>query len=635
MSSRPDVAYAELHCHTNFSFLDGASHADDLVRTAADLGYRALAVVDHDGFRGAVKVHQAARVVGLPVVYGTEIGLPQEAVSSEPVGALAPGVGETARDARPPTQPRRGRIRRMHGSKPVDVAATDHLVLLAPDPAGYAAISRFITKGQYRGEKDRPAYSYADLEVASRDGNLVALTGCWQGAVPRAAVRGDLEGAIRAATQLREIFPGRLYIELWHHGMPEDDPRNDLLAEVAARLGLPTVATNNVHYADRNDSDLAEVLAAIGGRRDLDIGDGFRPATDERYLKTAVEMTRRFARYPGAVERAAALGEALAFDLDLLEPELPDFPMPGAFLDENEYLEHLVFEGARSVYPGTGDDGIDRQAHERLRHELTIIDELGFAGFFLVAWDIVSFAREQGIYCQIRGSGADSAVCRCIGLTRVDPIRLHLPFERFLSEERGRPPDIDIDFEAERREEVIQYCYRRYGRERAAMVSNVITYRAKSVLQDVGKSFGLTQAQVNALTKYLDTRSPKALREAVELPHGLTSELIYDVCWRLDGFPRHLGIHSGGMVVAKRPLWETVPLEWGRMEDRSVLQWDKDDCAAMGIVKFDLLALGALNGLHMSVDAVQEAHGIDIDLATIPQEPVIYDRGLRWRRCRR
>jgi error-prone DNA polymerase len=299
--------------------------------------------------------------------------------------------------------------------------------------------------------------------------------------------------------------------------------------------------------------------------------------------------------------------------------------MPDAFRSEDAYLRHLVDEGARQVYPGSGRDGIDARARARLDHELSVIEELGFAGFFLVAWDIVSFARSRDIICQIRGSGADSAVCRCIGLTRVDPIRLHLPFERFLSQERGRPPDIDIDFEAERREEVIQYCYQRYGRERAAMVSNVITYRARSVLQDVGKAFGLTQAQVNALTKYVDTHSTRNLRDVVALPVGLRSDLIYDVCHRLDGFPRHLGIHSGGMVVAKRPLWETVPIEWGRMEDRTVLQWDKDDCAAMGIVKFDLLALGALNAVHLSVDAIRDVHGVDVDLATIPQEPVIYE----------
>ncbi|MEA2002852.1 MAG: error-prone DNA polymerase, partial [Actinomycetota bacterium] len=400
--------------------------------------------------------------------------------------------------------------------------------------------------------------------------------------------------------------------------------RNDVVAEIARRTRIPLVATNNVHYARRHDADLAEVLAAIGRRRNLDIADGFRPATDERHLRSPAEMQQRLGRYRGAVERAAALGESLAFDLDLLAPDLPDFPMPGAFTTEIEYLAHLAFEGARDVYPGE-DGRIDSRARARLEHELEVIGGLGFAGFFLVAWDIVNFARSQDIYCQIRGSGADSAICRCIGLTRVDPIRLNLPFERFLSAERGRPPDIDIDFEAERREEVIQYCYQRYGRERAAMVANVITYRARSVLQDVGKAFGLTQAQVNGLTKYLDTRNPKAIRTEVELPSGLTAELIYDVCDRLDGFPRHLGIHSGGMVVSQRPLWQVVPLEWGRMEDRTVMQWDKDDCASMGIVKFDLLALGALNGMHLSVDMIREVHGVNIDLATIPQEPIIYD----------
>ena len=616
------MSYAELHCHTNFSFLDGASHPVDLVIRAAELGYTALGVTDHDGFRGAVKVHQAAREVGLPVVYGTEVGMPKEEAGEpqQPAPRHKPAI--------PPEDPppsRRGRIRRMHGSKPIDIPETDHLVLLAPDPRGYTAISRFVTLGQYRGEKDQPAYSYAELSRAATDGGLFALTGCHRGAVARAANSNDLAGAVAALAQLQEIFPGRLYAELWHHSMPEDDPRNDLVAAAADRLRIPTIATNNVHYASRDDADLSEVLAAIGGRRNLEIADGFSPATDTRHLRSADQMQQRFARYPGAVARAAELGKGLAFDLDLLTPQLPDFPMPGGFVTEDEYLRHLVLEGARDVYPGDGDGGIDPAARSRLEHELSVIDSLGFAGFFLVAEDIVRFARGKDIYCQIRGSGADSAVCRCIGLTRVDPIRLQLPFERFLSSERGRPPDIDIDFEAERREEVIQYCYRRYGRERAAMVSNVITYRARSVLQDVGKAFGLTQAQVNAMTKYLDSRNPAAIRQGVELPTGLTAELIYDVCRRLDGFPRHLGIHSGGMVVAKRPLWEVVPLEWGRMEDRSVLQWDKDDCAAMGIVKFDLLALGALNGLHLSIDAIDEVHGIEIDLATIPQEPVVYE----------
>ncbi len=612
--------YAELHCHTNFSLLDGASHPADLVARAAELGYTALGITDHDGFRGAVKVHMAAQAIGMPVVYGTELGMPREPAGpaprprrrSLPQPAEAPVAGS-----------RRRRTKRMHGTKPLDRPDTDHVVLLAPDPDGYAAISRFVTLGQRRGVKDAPVYDYHDLAEASRDGDLVALTGCRQGAVARAAAAGDLAAAMAEAARLREIFPGRLHVELWNHGMPGDDRRNDLLAEVAARLGLPTVATNNVHYAHRGDADLAEVLAAVAGRRTLDIAHGFSPATDLRHLRSPEEMARLFTRYPGAVERAAELGAALAFDLKLVVPQLPDFLLPPEHPTEDAYLRSLVMEGAARLYPGEG--GVRPEALARIEEELGVIAALGYAGFFLVARDLVMYARKQEILCQIRGSGADSVVCRCIGLTRVDPIGLRLPFERFLSTERGRPPDIDIDFEADRREEVIQYCYRRYGRDRAAMVANVNTYRARSVLQDVGKAFGLTPAQVVAMTKYLDHRGTGHLAEVVELPPGLTTDLILDACRRLDGFPRHLSIHSGGVVVAQSPLWQTVPVEWARMEDRTVLQWDKDDCAAMGIVKLDLLALGALNALHLSIDAVAAAHGVAIDLDHLPDEPEIYD----------
>jgi len=623
--------YAELHAHSNYSFLDGASHPDRLVDRAAELGYEALAITDHDGFYGLVKFWSAARHAGLPAVYGAELSLAMGGVDVEREGEDDPLEAARLRDAeRTISQAgesdrwRRGRIRRMHGSKPVAGDATDHLVLLSPSPAGYAQLSRLITSAQFRGEKDRPSYRWDDVAAAATTGELVALSGCWQGSIPRAALAGDLDGALRAAAQLREVFGRRLHLELWDHRMPEDAVRNDVIWEVARQLRLPVVATNNVHYADRHDADLSEVLAAVGGRRSLQEQDGFRPATDERYLKSPEEMAARFARYPGSVERAAELGRALAFDLDLVAPQLPDFPMPGHFQSESDYLRHLTFEGARTVYPGTS-GGIDSRARQRLEHELAIIDRLGFPGYFLVVWDLVNFARDQDILCQIRGSGADSAVCRCIGLTRVDPIRLMLPFERFLSEERGRPPDIDIDFEAERREEVIQYCFRHYGRERAAMVANVITYRARSVLRDVGKAFGFTQAQVDGLSKYVDSRNTENLRLEAPLPEGMTAELVYDVCHRIDGFPRHLGIHSGGMVIADRPLWQVVPMEWGRMADRSVLQWDKDDCAAIGIVKFDLLGLGMLNALHLTIDAIADAHGVQVDLATIPQEPAVYE----------
>jgi error-prone DNA polymerase len=620
------TGYAELHCHTNFSFLDGASHPEDLVESAVELEYEALAVTDHDGFYGVSRFWQAAQTTGLPVIYGVEVGLEDEPGDGEDPLAKAEqwDLARYARSKGGQGRLRRGRSVRAHGTKPTDLPESDHLVLLAGSPSGYRSLSRLVTKAQLRGEKDHPIYAWKDLVEAAADSDVHALTGCHAGAVPRAAARGDLPGTIRELSRLREIFGTRLHVEMWHHAMPEDDARNDLLWEVAAKLSMSTVATNQVHYHQRSDAYLSEVLAAIGGRRPLAVADGFRPASDERYLKTAAEMSRRFSRYPGAVARSAELGRRLAFDLGLMAPQLPDFPMPGHFRDEMDYLEALTWEGARDVYPGS-DDGISPEGRRRLRHELDIIARLGFAGYFLVVKDLVDFARSQDIYCQIRGSGADSAVCRCIGLTRVDPIRLHLPFERFLSEERGKPPDIDVDFEADRREEVIQYCYRKYGRERAAMVANVITYRARSVLRDVAKTFGFTQAQVDGLSQYVDTHDPGQLRHMdTSLPEGMTAEMIYDICWRLDGYPRHLGIHSGGMVIADRPLWHVVPLEWGRMEGRTVIQWDKDDSAAVGVVKFDLLGLGMLNALHLAHDLIEDQHGIDIDLARIPQEPALY-----------
>lgn len=619
--------YAELHCHTNFSFLDGASHPEDLVQRAIDLGYDALAVTDHNGFYGTSRLWQAAQTTGLPVIYGVEIALEMNSG-----GVLDPVTKAEnwdqiryARVKGGQGRLRRGRSVRSHGTKPTDLPESDHLVLLAGSPDGYRTLSHLITKAQMRGEKGHPIYSWDDLAIAATNPDIHALTGCHSGGVPKAAALGDLGATMREASRYKELFGPRLHMELWHHGMPEDDPRNDLMWEVAQKLSLSTVASNQVHYYDRRDAYLSEVLAAIGGRRTLAEADGFRPASDERYLKHPDEMTDRFSRYPGVVARAADIGKRLAFDLGLIAPQLPDFPMPGHFREEMEFLRHLTWEGARDVYSGS-DDGIDPSARKRLEHELAIIEKLGFAGYFLVVKDLVDFARDQDIYCQIRGSGADSAVCRCIGLTRVDPIRLHLPFERFLSDERGKPPDIDVDFEADRREEVIQYCYRRYGRERAAMVANVITYRARSVLRDVAKTFGFTQAQVDGLSKYVDTRDPAQLRDMdTPLPEGMTGEMIYDICWRLDGFPRHLGIHSGGMVIADRPLWQVVPLEWGRMEGRTVIQWDKDDSAAVGIVKFDLLGLGMLNALHLATDMIEDTHGVEIDLARIPQEPALYE----------
>ncbi|MPZ52880.1 MAG: DNA polymerase III subunit alpha [Acidimicrobiia bacterium] len=611
--------YAELHCHSNFSFLDGASHPGELVERAAELGYEGLALTDHDGFYGAVRFWERARQLGLPAIHGVELGLVAGAGDDDPIS-----VAESwDRDRGPINPDGRGRNRQPHGTKPTEVPVDEHLVLLAGSTGGYHTLSRLVTRGQLRGEKDGPTHVVGDVISAASHPDVWALSGCRRGAVPAAALRGDLEGALRHSARLRKWFGGRFLLEIWDHDLPEDDKRNDIVWEVSQRLGIDVVATNQVHHTTPTDAVVAEVLAAIGGRRTLWDGDAFRPATDQRHIRHPAEMERRFRRYPGAVERTVEMAQHLAFDLGLVAPGLPGFE--GGEVDEMTNLRKLTWKGAAEVYPGDGPDGIDPVARVRLEHELDVIERLDFPGYFLVVHDLVGFARDRDIMCQIRGSGADSAICRCLGLTRVDPIRLDLPFERFLSEERGSAPDIDLDLEADRREEVIQYCYRTYGRGRAAMVANVITYRARSVLRDVAKTFGFTPSQVDGLSRYVDTHNVANLRLEAELPQGMTAELVYQICNRIDGFPRHLGIHSGGVVIADRPLWRVGPLEWGRMEGRTVLQWDKDDCAAIGMVKFDLLGLGMLEALHLAVDDIRDTHGIDIDLATIPQESVLYD----------
>ena len=349
--------YAELHCHSNFSFLDGASHPHDLVQRAVELGYEALAITDHNGFYGAPRFRIAAAEAGLPTVYGVEIRFSPEGGSPPKAGGGASDLA-SSKVAPPPalraSSPSGGG--NGAGGWRLGAGGSSHLVLLAPDPRGMPR-SRLVTRAQFRGEKDRPEYDHGELVEASGDGKLIALTGCHAGEVPRHAAAGDLAGAMAAAARLREVFPGRLFIELWDHRMPGDDARNAVLAEVAARLRLPTVATNNVHYHDRSEADIAEVLAAIGGRRDLDEGYGHWPATDERYLKSPAEMAARMSRYPGAVDRAADLGRSLAFDLKLVAPRLPDFTLPGAFRTEMEYLRHLVYEGRGGSIPVTDHSG--------------------------------------------------------------------------------------------------------------------------------------------------------------------------------------------------------------------------------------------------------------------------------------
>ncbi len=580
------VPYAELHCHSNFSFLDGASHPEELAEEAARLGLEALALTDHDGLYGVVRFAEAAAAVGLPTVFGAELTLGVE--------RYEPGLPDPA---------------------------GEHLLVLADGPPGYARLSRAITRAQMAGAKTAPRAILTDVVAAAGpDPGWYVLTGCRKGPVPAAL---EADGPRAAARQLGRLIDAfgrdRVVVELTDHGQPLDSARNDALAELAARHHLTVVATTGAHYATPARRPLASALAAVRARRSLDELDPWLPAAATAHLRSGAEMARRFARYPGVVEAAAELGRACAFDLALVAPNLPPFPCPDGLI-EMQYLRRLVDEGGRRRY-GTRAHRPD--AWRVIDHELDVIEALGFPGYFLVVWDIVRYCKEINLYCQGRGSAANSAVCYAIGITNVDAVGLGLLFERFLSPERDGPPDIDLDIESDRREEAIQYVYRRYGRDHTAQVANVITYRARSAVRDMAKALGYAPGQQDAWSKQVDPWGRLATT-VHDGDHDIPAAVL-DLAAQVEDFPRHLGIHSGGMVICDRPVIEVCPVEWGRMEDRSVLQWDKDDCAAVGLVKFDLLGLGMLSAIHYCVDLVREHRGYEIDLATIPQEPAVYE----------
>jgi error-prone DNA polymerase len=579
------VAYAELHAHSNFSFLDGASHPEELAAEAVRLGLSAVALTDHNGLYGVVRFAEAARAFGLPTVFGAELTI---------TGAGVP-----------------------HARTGVPDPDGTHLVVLARDPEGYARLSRTIAEAHLDGgEKGKPIITLDNL-ADHHGGHWQILTGCRKGALATALTAGGPAAAAQTLDHLIGRF-GRdhLAVELWDHGNPIDATRNDALALLAIERGVAPVATNNVHYATPARFPLATALAAVRARRSLGDLEGWLPSSATACLRGEAEQLRRFARWPGVVEQASEIAAMCSFDLRLVAPRLPDFPVPSGHTEQT-WLVELVRRGAGDRY-GPRDAERVPGAWAQLDRELTIIGQLGFPGYFLTVWDIVMFCRRQDIFCQGRGSAATSAVCYALGITNVDAVDLGLLFERFLSPARDGPPDIDIDIESGRREEVIQYVYERYGRLHAAQVANVITYRSRSALRDVGKALGHTIEEVDTWSKSVDRGEPFGERD--DLP-----SLVRDLATELLDFPRHLGIHSGGMVICDRPVVEVCPVEWGRMPGRSVLQWDKDDCAAAGLVKFDLLGLGMLTALHNMVDLVRGFHHVEIDLARLAQEPEVYD----------
>jgi error-prone DNA polymerase len=608
------VPWAELHCHSAYSFLDGASTPGELIAEAAECGLTAIAITDHDGMYGVPQFAQSA------ARFRNEAGHHVRTVFGAELSLDIPAAGSAGR--RPTELP----VGTPRAGIPDPVGR--HLLVLAKDPDGYRRLCQVISAAHLAGgEKGRPVYDLQSLAEA-HDGHWVILTGCRKGTVAAALARksGTVDPLDAAAAELRQLTGmfghDNVMVELISNDLPGDDERNDALFELARRERLRVIATNNVHHATPADAKLAQVLAAIRARSSLDDMDGWLAASGAAYIRTGEEMAHRLRRYPGVLERTVDLARQCAFDFKVIAPKLPDCPVPPAHT-EMSWLRALVEEKAPERY-GPPDSERVPGAYRQIKHELDVIDQLGFAGYFLIVHNIVRFCNDNGILCQGRGSAANSAVCYALGITSVDPVQHGLLFERFLSTGRDGPPDIDLDIEHQRREEVIQYVYGAYGRGKAAQVANVIAYRPRMAIRDAGRALGYSPEQQNQWSKQVGPRS-YAAGQPVPPDAGVPGPVI-ELAERMQKLPRHLGIHSGGMVICDRPVGEVCPVEWARMPNRSVLQWDKDDCAYAGLVKFDLLGLGMLTALRDCFELVAEHHGVRWDLHSIPQEDAgVYD----------
>jgi error-prone DNA polymerase len=539
MAFLPD--YAELHCLSNFSFLRGASHPEELVERAKALGYKALALTDECSLAGAVRAHQAAKECGLKLILGTEI-LVEENLK---------------------------------------------LVLLATDRRSYGAISSLITTGRRRSKKGQYSLSRDDVQQLAGTGALVL----W--------IPGD---DFAAAPWMKEHFGGNAWIAAELHCGPNDRTKLACLRELSQKAALPLVATGDVHMHLRSRRRLQDVLTAVRlGKPVAECGHELFPNA-ERSLRLRMRLAQLYP--PELLAEAVAIAERCTFSLDSLKYEYPAELVPEGHTPAS-WLRKLTEDGLRWRFPA----GVPAKVAELVEHELALVAELGYEPFFLTVHDVVRFAREKKILCQGRGSAANSVVCYALGITEVDPARMNMLFERFVSRERNEPPDIDVDFEHQRREEVIQYVYGKYSRERAALAATVICYRTKSAIRDVGKALGMPLDEVD--------RIAKSYAFPEDWMNG--TNRLFSLARALRGFPRHLSQHVGGFVISRGPLAELVPIENAAMPERSVIQWDKDDLEALGLLKVDVLALGMLSAIRRALDFI----GIEMQDVP-PEDPAVY-----------
>jgi len=598
--------YVELHSCSAFSFLEGASLPEELVTEAARLGMPAIALLDRDGVYGSPRFYMAAKKAGIRAHVGAEIS-----VADLGTQASLPSWVPNKIPARP--------VR---------------LALLAENRTGYQNLCRLITRYKLREQEKGTGTATLD-EVAEHAEGLVCLTGGGEGSVAACLAHEGYEEARRNIEKLVAIFGKRnVYIEVQRHFDPVEEARNQAAVRIAETLNLPLFATNGVRYAHSQDREILDVFTCIRNHCQLETAGRLLERNDERHLRSAAEMTRLFSDLPQAISNTSELSARLEYTLANLGYEFPRYPVPcGETMDS--FLRTRAEEGLLQRYAAKGDEKLFERAERQVRRELTLIEKLKLAGYFLIVWDIVRFCREKNILVQGRGSAANSAVCYSLGITAVDPVGMELLFERFLSEERGEWPDIDLDLPSgDQGEKAIQYGYERYGQLGAAMTANVITYRGRSAAREVGKVLGFDRESLDQLSSLVntwgwrgstDTTEHQFRQAGLDMRHPRVQKY-QELCERIQDLPRHLGQHSGGMVVCQGQLDSVVPLEPATMPGRVVVQWDKEDCADMGIVKVDLLGLGMMAALEECLELVPRHYGKPLDLAQLPaDDPLVYE----------
>ena len=593
--------YAELQITSNFSFLRGGSHPEELVLRAHELGLAALALTDCNTLAGVVRAHVAAKEVGIRFVVGARLDLEAARIPT-PSARILPLPSARGSRVKPEGDKRTG------SEKAGGLQPARSVLCFPTDRAAYGRLSQLISQGQRRAEKGDCKLELDDLLDHAEDQIVIAL----------APDRLD-DGFAAFLRELSHKLPA-CYLAGQHLYRGDDAARLEALAGLAATCRTPLVATGDVLYHGPERRPLQDVLTCIREHTTIDQA-GFRlEANAERHLKPPAEIARLFRHYPDALARTLEITDACRFRLDELRYDYP-IDLPPAGLSVQEHLALLTWQGAAWRYP----EGLPAKVGSLLEHELLLIEELGYAPYFLTVHDIVRFANSRGILCQGRGSAANSAVCYCLGITAVDPLHFDLLFERFVSAERKEPPDIDVDFEHERREEVIQYIYRKYGREHAGIAATVIHYRSRSAIREVGKALGLSEDAVGALASGIWGWSEGGLDDELARERGLDPtaprlRLALQLASELTGFPRHLSQHVGGFVLTRSRLDQVVPVVNAAMPDRTMVEWDKDDLDALGILKIDVLALGMLTCIRKAFELLARHYGKKLDLATIPPE---------------